>query len=681
MRKLIKYFFMFIVVTFIIKSMLYSPIVNASTKLEGVENFPSSYRGFLMELSKKYPNWKFTALYTNLDWNYVIDNENIFGKNLVPKNYSDNWKNTKLGEYNVEVDRGWVDVSRKAIEYCMDPRNFLNESQIFQFEDLSYDKSINSLEGIEKILYGTEFYNRQVSYIDSNGNNINMNEKYSNLILKASQISKVSPYHLASRIKQEVGPFLTHSSISGTVEGFRGFYNFYNIGATSSAEYMGAIKNGLEFAKSEKTENQEIRDKYLIPWDTKEKAIIGGAIFIGSSYINVGQNTIYLQKFDVNDERGTSLFWHQYMTNVLAACSESKSIYNGYQKIGLLDSSISFIIPVYENMPKIIPPNPDTNISIQLPVQIEKIELYIDNEILQKGESKRLEVKIYPEEASDHKVNYSSSNSNIVSVDNNGNIKGIQSGNATINVKSEENNVEAQINIEVYSKVTEIILDQKEIYMQIGDTFKINGVVEPNDANEKEILYASKNNDILDIDENGIITAKQIGESTIVASSKENSGIKSECKVIVVRKMEDSEIHFESPLRVESLEVSGLDYQNNKVSDLRNLIITNLDIEFINNKGEILEETSLVGTGSRILVKENGNILREYKIILYGDNNGDGKINGIDLLVLQRHILEIERMNEIYIKSANIRKTAVKPTSIDLLLIQRHILEIQFINQ
>jgi len=190
--------------------------------------FPQNYKPYIEELKKSHPNWTFKALYTNLDWNYVIDNENIFGKNLVPKNYSDNWKNTKLGEYNVEVDRGWVDVSRKAIEYCMDPRNFLNESKIFQFEDLSYDKSINSLEGIEKILYGTEFYNRQVSYIDSNGNNINMNEKYSNLILKASQISKVSPYHLASRIKQEVGPFLTHSSISGTVEGFRGFYNFYN---------------------------------------------------------------------------------------------------------------------------------------------------------------------------------------------------------------------------------------------------------------------------------------------------------------------------------------------------------------------------------------------------------------------------------------------------------------------
>ena len=60
----------------------------------GIEDFPESFRPYLEELSKKYPNWKFTALYTNLDWNYVIDNENEFGKNLVPKNYSDRWKNT-----------------------------------------------------------------------------------------------------------------------------------------------------------------------------------------------------------------------------------------------------------------------------------------------------------------------------------------------------------------------------------------------------------------------------------------------------------------------------------------------------------------------------------------------------------------------------------------------------------
>ncbi len=89
----------------------------------------------------------------------------------------------------------------------MDPRNFLNEVRLFQFEGLSFDVHTNNLDGIEKILYGTEFYNKKVSYLDINGNTISMNETYGNLILRGGQTSKVSPYHLASRIKQEVGPF------------------------------------------------------------------------------------------------------------------------------------------------------------------------------------------------------------------------------------------------------------------------------------------------------------------------------------------------------------------------------------------------------------------------------------------------------------------------------------------
>ena len=333
----------------------------ASTKQEGIDSFPESYKPYLRELSKKHPNWKFIAMYTNLDWEYVINQESIFGKNLVPKNYGDAWKNRTPGQYNVEVDLGWVDSSRQAVEFCMDPRNFLNEERFFQFEGLSFDENTNNIEAIEKILYGTEFYNTKVSYIDVNGNNINMNERYSDLILRGGQISRVSPYHLASRIKQEVGPFLSHNSISGRVEGFEALYNFYNIGATSSVEPMGPIKNGLRYARDGKGANQATKDKYLIPWNTKEKAITGGGIFIGSSYINVGQNTIYLQKFDVNDDRSNNLFSHQYMTNVLAPYSESSSIYKGYKKSGLLELPRTFIIPVYNNMPNLATDNPNIN--------------------------------------------------------------------------------------------------------------------------------------------------------------------------------------------------------------------------------------------------------------------------------------------------------------------------------
>ena len=183
----------------------------------GISNFPESYRPYLEVLQRKHPEWSFTALYTELDWNYVIDNENVFGKNLVPKSYTDEWKNTNPGEYNIEVDSGWVDSSRKSVEYAMDPRNFLNDVRIFQFEGLSYVENSNQINTIEKILYGTEFYNNIVSYINTQGQTVTMNEKYADLILRAAQTSKVSLYHLASRIKQEVGPFLSHSSISGKV--------------------------------------------------------------------------------------------------------------------------------------------------------------------------------------------------------------------------------------------------------------------------------------------------------------------------------------------------------------------------------------------------------------------------------------------------------------------------------
>ncbi len=122
---------------------------------------------------------------------------------------------------------------------------------------------------------------------------------------------------------------------------------------------MGAIKNGLKYAKDGNGASQSTKDKYLIPWSTKARAITGGAIFIGSSYINVGQNTIYLQKFHVVSTTSSTLFWHQYMTNLLAPYSESKSIYNGYVNTGMINNSMSFIIPVYNNMPNNVTENPN----------------------------------------------------------------------------------------------------------------------------------------------------------------------------------------------------------------------------------------------------------------------------------------------------------------------------------
>ena len=92
----------------------------------------------------------------------------------------------------------------------------------------------------------------------------------------------------------------------------------------------------------------------------------------------------------------------------------------------------------------------------------------------------------------------------------------------------------------------------------------------------------------------------------------------------------------------------------------------------------------MVGTGAKVQIFTNTdtqNMVAEYSIIIYGDVDGNGKINSVDLLKLQRHILEIEELDFLSQKAGNINKNGKKPTSVDLLLIQRHILGLKQIEQ
>ena len=711
----------------IILIFLLGDVVYASEKKEGIENFPEDYRPYLYELKNKHPNWNFIALYTNLDWKYVIDNENVFGKNLVPKSYSDVWKNTKEGEYNVEVDAGWVDCSRAAIEYTMDPRNFLNEVRIFQFEELSYDARTNNLESIEKILYGTEFYNNIVEYRKSDGSLITTDKKYSDEILSAAKTSAVSSYHLASRIKQEVGPFLSHSSISGIVSGYEGLYNFYNIGATSSAEPMGAIINGLRYARDGKGASQSVKDKYRIPWNTKSIAITGGGIFIGESYINKGQNNIYLQKFDVNDEKPGDLFWHQYMTNVLAPYSEANSIYNGYKKSNLLDNiPMNFVIPVYDNMPETIVENlnisrsdfvqDDTNVyadvsttlnlrsgpgtsyetitsiksgeimkriakgiqagerwdkvvlnngirgyvfssyikEVEKP-QITSIELKLSKNKINKNERINLEVKIIPDDVGDYKLTYKSNNTSIAQVNQNGEILGVGAGKTSIFVVA-ENGVSSSIEIEVESQVEEILVDVDNLILQTGENYKINTLIYPRDVTDRTIKYESLDKDIVTINSDGNINAIKKGETQIKISSGQ---IEKLIDILVIDKIDTDDLSYDNNLNISANIITGIDVEKNKVSDIKKLISTNYEINIYNVNNKLLEDNDLVGTGSYINISSGGNTIIEYKVLIYGDVNGDGKINSVDLLVLQRHILEIEKLNGIFLRAGNINKNGI----------------------
>ncbi len=324
-----------------------NPSDGTSTDFEAelaAQKFPESYKVYLRNLHAIYPNWKFVAIHTNLDWNTVVANEtNVQGsiKNTVQGTSSApryNWRSTDVG-YNWATDKwsvydgtNWYAASKDLIAYYLDPRNCLDENYIFEFESLNYIEGGQNVTGVEALLTGSFMSNVIAPGSD---------KTYSQLMMEAGGASGVSPYHIASRIKQEVGN-VAGTATSGTNDKYPGIYNFYNIGAFDSATGDAAV-SGLKWAAT--------AGSYGRPWDTPAKSITGGASYIGKSYINKGQNTLYFEKFNVVNT-ASGLYKHQYQTNVQAPTVEGYRVAKAYATAGMKSGTITFNIPVYLNMPE-----------------------------------------------------------------------------------------------------------------------------------------------------------------------------------------------------------------------------------------------------------------------------------------------------------------------------------------
>ena len=291
-----------------------------------IEQFPESYQVSLKALKEQHPNWTFVKMNTGLDWNYVIQEEMKGGKSLVYYTFPD-W--AKNGLY----DRGtWYYATEDVLKIYMDPRNGLTEDRIFQFEQLTYNEEYHTLEAIEQFLQNTFMGgNTPAPGMD------NMPFSYMFWAIGKEECRQVSPFHLAARVLQEQGNRGGSRLISGVEPGFEGYYNYFNIGATGQSNDE-VVLNGLTYAKDH--------------WEQGSySSILYGANFLTESYIRKGQDTLYLQKYNVNPNGAYNVFTHQYMQNISAPTTEGTSIKRLYANAGALDCTFVFKIPVYENMP------------------------------------------------------------------------------------------------------------------------------------------------------------------------------------------------------------------------------------------------------------------------------------------------------------------------------------------
>lgn len=126
------------------------------------QGFPESYKNGLRQLHAQYPNWVFKAKNTGLDWNTVIENESVLGRNLVATGSVSSWKSVANGAYNWDNSTwtgfdgsSWVAASEDIIRYYMDPRNFLDETYVFQFLNHEYDANTQTKEGLNSLINGS----------------------------------------------------------------------------------------------------------------------------------------------------------------------------------------------------------------------------------------------------------------------------------------------------------------------------------------------------------------------------------------------------------------------------------------------------------------------------------------------------------------------------------------------
>ncbi len=565
--------------------------INDEMKTEfETSGFPESYWDKLAILKTAHPNWEFRAINTNLDWKSVIEVESAIGTSLIqgPEGY----RSTLGGSYNYYNDEftikegsDWYAANSEVVAYYMDPRNFLNDMYIFQFENLETNPDVQTIDAVNAVL--------KQNYLANNSQDF----------ITAATESGVSSVYLAALALQEVGggsiatsgQGFTYNSANSKYYSLRGqwidggFYNVYNIGAGTD---VSPAQNSVVYARGGELSNETEFDR---PWDTMTKAIVGGAKFIGDKYITKGQQTIYFKKFNV-----ASNYWdvysHQYQTNIRAASLEGNKVYSSYSELKILDSQFIFSIPVYNDMPE----------STSLP-------------------------------------NSGNPNNYLKTLKVNGTeVTGFDGAKEDYIFYVANNISETLINAETINSNARISNDGKKL-LEVGE-------------NKFTITVTAQNGSIKNYNLTIVRSENETGEPLV------------------------DDIINEISIKSDGTYFTGIELNTNSssIEERVKKINPNAIVEIKDCNGT-LKQNQILATGDVVSIT-SANETKNYTVVIYGDTSGDGKINALDLLIVQQHILEVKGLNNAYYKAGDPSKDG-KINALDLLIVQQHILEVKAIEQ
>ena len=275
--------------------------------------------------------------------------------------------------------------------------------------------------------------------------------------------------------------------------------------------------------------------------------------------------------------------------------NESVATVNQYGEISAVSSGTADIIVSSVKNPEV-----KAICTVSVYEHTSGVNISDENIVVSINETKQLTANTLPLGTSDNQIIWSSDNAEIASIDELGNVKGLQTGHCVIKATSVDGGFEAQCNVTVVQPAETITLNKESTSLIVGKTETLTANILPDNTTDKTILWSSSNINVATVDANGMITAKKAGECTITATSLSNPNVTATCKVTIIQPVTGI------TLNKNTIEMSELGEQNQLVATISPEDATNKSVTWNSSNNQIctVSATGIVtatGAGTTIV--------------------------------------------------------------------------------
>lgn len=217
---------------------------------------------------------------------------------------------------------------------------------------------------------------------------------------------------------------------------------------------------------------------------------------------------------------------------VLGTDSEGKLVFKKYDEEYLPANQSYLAVPAGSPETVTIMTEEEYNARV---ISVSSVTLNETEISIIEGDTFLLTAEVGPSNATDSSVTWSSSDTNVITVDQSGLVTAIAPGTAVITVKANDgSNVEASCSVTVEQKivlVSSIVLNETTVSIKEGETYQLTATVLPEDATDASFTWASSDATLATVDATGLVQALFAGEVVITASANDASGVSASCNV------------------------------------------------------------------------------------------------------------------------------------------------------